>query len=215
MGRGKARGRRAGPARVSRPSRAPDRSQKRRRPPKARRAQKADGSRKAGHSKKIERQKIGRSTKSAGSRRVVAAPVRLPRPTAAELRLLTLAQEVAGLARDARGPHALDAAVQKLAAAFGPPASLPGEVFQAWVRSRSDKTATLALAWAREQVRLGLQDVVERTPKGPRPRIDVDAATLSWLLLAACEAIAQEPPSAVADRVRSILELIGHVPATG
>src|SRR2546426_413115 len=139
MGRGKARGRRAGPARVSRPSRAPDRSQKRRRPPKARRSRKADGSRKAGHSKKIERQKIGRSKKSAGSRTVVAATVRLPRPTAAELRLLTLAQEVAGLARDARGTHALGA----------------------------------------------------------------------------CEAIAQEPPSAVADRVRAILELIGHAPATG
>jgi hypothetical protein len=139
----------------------------------------------------------------------------LPRPSHAELRLLTLAQEVAELSRDAGRTHALAAAVQKLAAAFGPPASLPGEVFQAWVRSRTDKTATLALAWAREQVRLGLQDVVERTPRSPRPRIDADAATVSWLLLAACEAIAQEPPSAVADRVRAILELIGHAPATG
>ncbi len=146
---------------------------------------------------------------------MVAATVRLPRPTGAELRLLKLAQEVAGLARNAGGTHALAAAVQRLAAAFGPPASLPGEVFQAWVRSRSDKNATLALAWAREQVRLGLQDVVERTPKPTRPRIDTDAATLAWLLLAACEAIAQEPPSAVADRVRAILDLIGHVPATG
>jgi len=146
---------------------------------------------------------------------VVAAAVRLPRQTAAELRLLKLAQEVAGLARNAGGTHALAAAVQRLAAAFGPPASLPGEVFQAWVRSRSDKNATLALAWAREQVRLGLQDVVERTPKPTRPRIDTDAATLAWILLAACEAIAQEPPSAVADRVRAILDLIGHVPATG
>jgi len=131
------------------------------------------------------------------------------------MRLLTLAQEVAALARGGAGAHALAAAVQKLAAAFGPPASLPGDVFQAWVRSRSDKTATLALAWAREQVRLGLQDVVERTPRLPRSRIDADAATIAWLLLAACEAIAQEPPSAVGDRVRAILELIGHGPATG
>ena len=186
MRRGKARGRRAGPARASRRSRKADRSQK-----------------------------AGRSKKTRGPRKALPAPLRLPRPTPAELRLLTLAQEVAGLARDAGGTHALAAAVQKLGAAFGPAAPLAGEVFQAWVRSRSDKTATLALAWAREQVRLGLQEVVERTAKGPRPRIDADAATLAWLLLAACEAIAQEPPSAVADRLRAILELIGHAPATG
>ncbi len=145
----------------------------------------------------------------------VAKKVRVPRPTTAELRLLALAQELAELARDGGGSQALSAALQKLAAAYGPTAPLPREVFRAWVQSRTDKTATLALAWAREQVRLGLQEVVERTMKGARGRVDVDAETFAWFLLAGCEAIAQEPPSAVADRVRALLQLIGHGPAAG
>ena len=145
----------------------------------------------------------------------VAKKVRVPRPTTAELRLLALAQELAELARNGGGSQALSAALQKLAAAYGPTAPLPREVFRAWVQSRADKTATLALAWAREQVRLGLQEVVERTMKGARGRVDVDAETFAWFLLAGCEAIAQEPPSAVADRVRALLQLIGHGPAAG
>jgi len=131
------------------------------------------------------------------------------------LRLLELAQEIAELARDGGGSQALSAALLKLAAAYGPSAPLPREVFHAWVRSRNDKTATLALAWAREQVRLGLQEVVERTLRGARGRVDVDAETLAWFLLAGCEAISYEPPSAVADRLRALLQLIGHAPATG
>jgi hypothetical protein len=140
--------------------------------------------------------------------------IRIPRPDPAELRLLTLAQEMVALARDGGNGQVLAAPLLKLAAAFGPSAPLPREVFGAWVRSRNDKTAALALSWAREQVRLGLQEIVERT-KGARSRVDVDAETLAWLLLAACEAIAQEPPSAVADRVRALLQLIGHGPAAG
>jgi len=141
--------------------------------------------------------------------------VRVPRPTPAEIRLLKLAQELAELARHAGGSPALSAPLLKLAAAYGPSAPLPQEVFRAWVRSRNDKTAALALAWAREQVRLGLQEVVERTTRGARSRVDIDAETFAWILLAACEAIAQEPPSAVADRVRALLQLIGHGPAAG
>jgi hypothetical protein len=143
-----------------------------------------------------------------------ARKVRIPPPDPAELRLLELAQELADLARNAENSQALSAPVLKLAAAYGPSAPLPQEVFRAWVRSRNDKTAALALSWAREQVRLGLQEVVERT-KGARSRVDVDAETLAWILLAGCEAIAQEPPSAGADRVRAMLQLIGHAPAAG
>jgi hypothetical protein len=148
------------------------------------------------------------------ARKVRAPRVKIPPPDPAELRLLELAQELAHLARNAENSQALAAPVLKLAAAYGPSAPLPQEVFRAWVRSRTDKTAALALAWAREQVRLGLQEVVERT-KGARSRVDVDAETLAWILLAGCEAIAQEPPSAGADRVRTMLQLIGHAPAAG
>jgi hypothetical protein len=36
------------------------------------------------------------------------------------------------------------------------------------------------------------------------------AETLAWLVLAACEALAYEPPSAAPDRVRLLLELTGR-----
>jgi hypothetical protein len=138
-----------------------------------------------------------------------------PRPTPAEMRLLELAQEIAALARDGDGPAELSRTLTTLAAAYAPSAPLPHLVFHAWVRSRNDKTATLALAWAREQVRLGLQEVVERALKTGRGRVDVEPETIAWLLLAGCEALAQEPPSAVADRLRALLQLIGPDFATG
>ena len=163
---------------------------------------------------RVEQKPRSKVERKARSRKVHAPRVKIPPPDPAELRLLELAQEVADLARKAETSQALAAPVLKLAAAFGPSATLPQEVFRAWVRSRNDKTAALALSWAREQVRLGLQEVVERT-KGARSRVDVDAETLAWILLAGCEAIAQEPPSAGADRVRAMLQLIGHVPAAG
>ena len=72
----------------------------------------------------------------------------------------------------------------------------------------SDKTAVLALAWARERVRLTLEEVLARTlARGSLPG---SAETRSWLILAACEAMALEPPSAVADRLRALLELTGY-----
>ena len=77
-------------------------------------------------------------------------------------------------------------------------------------RRRGDKTLTLALAWARENVRLALEEVLERSPhQGTLPG---GADTRAWLLLAACEAIAHEPPAAGADRLRALLELTGQEP---
>ena len=134
----------------------------------------------------------------------------MPRPASAEMLLLELAKELAVLARDAEPVRALFMPLQRLADAYGPSESLPHEVYRAWVRSRGDKTAALALAWAREQVRLGLQDVVERA-KGAKSRVELDSETFAWLLLAGCEAISQEPPSAVPDRVRALTQLIGPV----
>ncbi len=130
-----------------------------------------------------------------------------PRPTAAERHLLALAREMARLP--------LAAALEKLAAAWAPNAPLPGEVGQAWVRSRGDKTATLALGYAREQVRLSLQETLEALPPDKRVRLGAAPETLAWILLAACEALAHEPPSAVAERVSAILELTGHAASTG
>lgn len=128
-------------------------------------------------------------------------PQRTPRPTSAETRLLRLAREITGLP--------LAAALETLAAAWTPGAALPRDVAQAFLRSRGDKTSALALAWAREQVRLALEEIFAAAPKPGRGPVQAAPDTLAWLLLAACESIAHEPPSAVADRVRAILELSG------
>ena len=132
---------------------------------------------------------------------------RAPRPSPAETHLLGLAREITGLP--------LAAAIEKLTAAWAPGAALPRDVAQAFVRSRGDKTSALALAWAREQVRLALEETIAATPKPGRGHIQAAPDTLAWLLLAACESIAHEPPSAVADRVRAILELSGHAAPAG
>jgi hypothetical protein len=122
----------------------------------------------------------------------------------AETRLLALAGELAALPAAGGVP----AALRSLAAAYGPGSPLPRAMAQAALASRGDKTATLALAWARERLRLALEDVLGRAPgRGPLPG---SPETRSRLNLAACEAMALEPPSAVADRLRMLLELNGY-----
>jgi hypothetical protein len=124
----------------------------------------------------------------------------------AETRLLQLAGELAALPiGDGVAP-----ALRALAGAHAPGAPLPRAMAEAWLQSRGDKIAMLALAWARERLRLTLEELLARTPiRGTLPG---GAETRSWLILAACEAMALEPPSAVADRLRSLLELTGHGP---
>ena len=144
-----------------------------------------------------------KKTRPAPKRRI---RVTVPRPTRAEALLLALAKDLA----DAP----LDDALRKLADAFAPSAELPREVYGAWIKSRREKTTTLALSWAREQLRLSLEETIARSPR-IRPAGGLRPDTLAWLLLAACEAIAHEPPSAVADRVRIVLELSGHAAPGG
>jgi hypothetical protein len=127
-------------------------------------------------------------------------------PTDAERRLLALAREMEGL-----GADALPRALRELASAYSPEGELPAAVHRAWLAARADKTATLALAWAREQLRLGLQGVIEATPPSARGVLGLPADTLAWLLLAACESLAHEPPSAAVDRLRLLLQLTGRV----
>jgi hypothetical protein len=126
------------------------------------------------------------------------------KPTEAERGLLALARAMDGL-----GADALPRALRLLAAAYAPDGDLPRAVQRAWLASRGDKTATLALAWAREQLRLGLQEVIEATPPSARGAWRLPADTLAWVLLAACESLAHEPPSAAADRARLLVELTG------
>ena len=128
-----------------------------------------------------------------------------PAASEAERSLLALAQALEGV-----GADALPRAVRMLAAAYAPDAELPAAVHRAWLATRGDKTITLALAWAREQLRLSLQGVIEATPPSARGTLTLPADTLAWLLLAACESLAHEPPSAAADRLRLLLQLTGR-----
>jgi hypothetical protein len=122
----------------------------------------------------------------------------------AETRLLDLAGALAALP----GAGAVPAALRALAAAYAPGALLPQALARAWLASHGDKTALLALAWARERLRLSLEELLARTP--PRGTLPGAPATRAWLILAACEAIALEPPSAATDRLRALLELNGY-----
>lgn len=92
--------------------------------------------------------------------------------------------------------------------AFAGKSLLARRFFRSWLRTRDDKTATLALAWAREQVRRGLGEVLERERAQGRIRGDVSAETLSWLILAASEAMAHEPLGASRDRLAMLLEFV-------
>ena len=102
------------------------------------------------------------------------------------------------------------ATIRMLASAYAPGAPLPRAVARAWLAARGDKTLTLALAWARENVRLVLEEMLARSPhegtlaRGRRPARLADSGRL--------EAIAQEPPAAGADRLRALLELTGQEP---
>jgi hypothetical protein len=126
------------------------------------------------------------------------APPRPPRPSEAETLLLGLAARLGAL------PVA--EAVRAVAAAHAPDAPLPRAVARAWLDSRGDKTATLALAYARENLRLALEEVLARAPRGALPG---SPETRSWLVLAACEAMALEPREAAADRLSALLGLSG------
>src|SRR5262245_43972559 len=135
------------------------------------------------------------------ARRPSRAPSTSSATTEAETGLLALARDLAAppLLGDTAG------ALQRLAAAYAPDAPLPRAVARAWIHGRENKTAALALAWARENVRLALEEILARAPRhGALPG---SAETRSRLLLAAAEAIAHEPPEAVADRVQMLLAL--------
>jgi hypothetical protein len=67
---------------------------------------------------------------------------------------------------------------------------------------------TLALAWAREQVRLGIEEILVRESGAGRVRRDLPLDALAWLALAGCEAAAHEPPGAAADRFALLLDFV-------
>jgi hypothetical protein len=146
---------------------------------------------------------MARKRKPRRRKRRPAPPARLS-PSRAETDLLTLAREIGSF--EHLGAAAVDAAFRRLAEAYAPESPLPPVLFDAWARSGRDKTARLALAWAREQVRLALQELLTRGVTARAVRGDVDPDVLAWLALAACEAIALEPSGAAPDRLRALMD---------
>ena len=57
----------------------------------------------------------------------------------------------------------IDTIVAALSSAYAPDAPLANALREDWLRGRGDKTARLAIAWAREQVRLALSEVLQRS----------------------------------------------------
>jgi hypothetical protein len=127
-------------------------------------------------------------------------PAVRPRSREAERRLLSLARDLTSLGRAERPPQdTLAEALGRLSGTLAAPGRAPGA---------GDKAERLALAWAREQVRLALTDVLERATAAGAARSDVPAATLAWLVLAAGEALAHEAPDAVPDRLAALAAFI-------
>jgi hypothetical protein len=131
-----------------------------------------------------------------------SAPASLP--AGAEARLLALAREISEVGRREPPERALRAALDALSRAYARQALLPRE---------------LPRAWAREQVRLALVEILARIAASPgptaRPETPSRLETRAWLLLAAREALAHEPAGAAPDRWRDVLELIGGAARPG
>ena len=153
----------------------------------------------------------GRKSKPTKSRRrrrpLISAPAPPTRPAAAERALLALARDLAALGRAETSPRAtITAALDALAAAFQWDAPLPHALAAARIAARRDKTRALALAWAREQLRLALGEILVRAGASGELAPTLPAEPLAWFVLAACESLADEPPQAAPDRLRLLAE---------
>jgi hypothetical protein len=126
----------------------------------------------------------------------------------AETLLLGLARDIASRAAALERRADVDTIVVTLLSAYAPDAPLAIALREDWLRSRNDKTARLALAWAREQLRMALSEVLQRARATRSMRTAGDVETLAWLWLAACEALAHEPTSAVGDRAHALVAFL-------
>jgi hypothetical protein len=119
----------------------------------------------------------------------------------AETLLLELARQLSARTADTSDLAPIS---EWMAATYAPDAPLARALREDLLRKRDDKTARLALAWAREQVRLAFLELLQRARAARCLRADGDVETLAWLWLAACEALAHEPPGAVPDRIHAL-----------
>jgi hypothetical protein len=134
-------------------------------------------------------------------------PTKPTRPSPAETALLALARALSELTEPEAAPGpAVTAALDELALAFRAGAPLPRALAQARNAALTDEARALAVAWAREQLRLSLGEILGRAIATGDVKVALPAESLAWLVLAACEALADEPPHAAPDRVRLLAE---------
>jgi hypothetical protein len=121
--------------------------------------------------------------------------------------LLALSRTLTALDRPENSARVtVTTALDVLAIAFQAGAPLPRALAQARNAALADETRALAVAWAREQLRLSLGEIFERAAAAGdlKPALPVDS--LAWLVLAASEALADEHPQAAPDRLRLLAE---------
>ena len=129
------------------------------------------------------------------------------RPSPAETALLALARTLTALDRPEVSPRVtVTTALDVLAIAFQAGAPLPRALAHARNAALGDATRALAIAWAREQLRLSLGEILERAAVAADVKPGLPAESLAWLVLAACEALADEPPHAAPDRLKLLAE---------
>jgi hypothetical protein len=129
------------------------------------------------------------------------------RASPAETGLLALARALAGVTGSERSPRAaVTRSLDVLAYAFQAGAALPRALTHARTAALRDEARALAIAWAREQLRVSLAEVFTRAADAGELRATLPVDSLAWLVLAACEALADEPPQAAPDRLRLLAE---------
>ena len=144
-----------------------------------------------------------KKSRRGGKRRPPRRAAAPPRPSAAETALLALARTLTGSTTSDTAPRdAVRSVLDTLATAFHAGAPLPRALAQARIAALGDKTRALALAWAREQLRLALGEVLGRAAAAGELRAGLGVEPVAWLVLAACEALGDEPPQAAPDRIR-------------
>jgi hypothetical protein len=141
------------------------------------------------------------SSRSASRPPAVAPPPDLP---SAERLLLDVARVLTARAGTLASVADLHALIEAAFDAYGANTPLAAALRRDWLRGRDDKTARLALGWAREQVRLALVDGLARGRHAGLVHASGDLDTLAWLWLAACEALAHDVPGAAPDRVSAL-----------
>jgi hypothetical protein len=133
-------------------------------------------------------------------------------PSPAESALLALARTLSSVTAAEPSPRvAVTIALEVLGTAFEAGARLPRVLAQARNAALADEAYALALGWSREQLRQSLGEILTRAADAGHLRTTLPSESLAWLVLAACEALADEPLQAAPDRLRLLAEWLTGV----